>query len=198
MDIFLLGEDFFINMKQFIKQHKYFIAIFLVSTVIAVISGYQNFKIPNSKSQISNKIQKSNEQNTTTDSKEQIITKKDEPQEVIISPRPSINPNQEGNPTTTPSSTDNGSMIQWQNLTLAVTSTSTVYELMKNSQINFKTKTFPGMGEFVEEINGLKNDTQAGKYWIYYVNGESAKLGISTQIVKPNDIITWKYENANF
>jgi hypothetical protein len=50
----------------------------------------------------------------------------------------------------------------------------------------------------VEEIGGLKSDQQNGKYWIYYINGKSAKLGISTQIVKPGDLIEWKYGNANF
>ena len=50
----------------------------------------------------------------------------------------------------------------------------------------------------MEEINGLKNNPQENKYWIYYLNGKSAKLGISTQVVKPGDVIEWKFEKSNF
>jgi hypothetical protein len=87
---------------------------------------------------------------------------------------------------------------QITNYQLPVTSTSTALEAMRNARLDFKTKTFSGLGEFVEEIGGLKSDQQNGKYWIYYINGKSAKLGISTQIVKPGDLIEWKYGNANF
>lgn len=54
------------------------------------------------------------------------------------------------------------------------------------------------MGEFVEEINGIKNNQATGEYWIYYINGESAKMGVSNYIIKPNDVIKWNYEKANF
>lgn len=82
-----------------------------------------------------------------------------------------------------------------------IAATSTVYDVMDKLQsqgkFSFKTKEFAGLGYFVEEINGVKQDTKAGKYWIYYINGESAKVGISNYILKPNDIIEWKYENTN-
>ena len=62
----------------------------------------------------------------------------------------------------------------------------------------FVAKEYPGMGFFVEEINGVKNDNRAGLYWIYYINGESAKIGISNYIIQPEDIITWEYEKSTF
>ncbi len=93
--------------------------------------------------------------------------------------------------------TQTPSQLQITNYKLPVTTTSTALEAMQNAKLNFQTKTFSGLGEFVEEIGGLKNDTQNGKYWIYYINGETAKLGISTQIVKPNDLIEWKYGNID-
>ena len=70
-----------------------------------------------------------------------------------------------------------------------------IYELMKKLQseekIDFKTKNYSGMGEFVDEINGIKN---AQKYWIYYVNGKKANIGISNYKINQNDIVSWKYE----
>ena len=76
---------------------------------------------------------------------------------------------------------------------------SSVYDAMnmiESSQENnenkfsFKTKEYPGLGYFVEEINGVKEG--GGKYWIYYVNGKEASVGIRDYIVKEGDIINWK------
>lgn len=62
----------------------------------------------------------------------------------------------------------------------------------------FEAKEYPGMGMFVESINGIQNNPQKNLYWIYYVNGQSAKTGISNYIIKQKDKIEWKYENTNF
>jgi hypothetical protein len=78
----------------------------------------------------------------------------------------------------------------------------TVYDLMQilasSSQkpFIFSTKEYTGMGKFVDEINGIKNDNQKGLYWIYYMNGEPAKIGISNYIIHQGDTIEWKYENS--
>jgi len=80
--------------------------------------------------------------------------------------------------------------------------TSTLYQILQslsqNNEIEITTKYFPGMGEFVETINGITNDKIAGKYWIYYINGAVAQIGISQYIPKQNDIIEWKYEMQKF
>lgn len=39
-------------MKQFLKQHKYFILAFLIFVILAIVSGYQTLKISNFKFQI--------------------------------------------------------------------------------------------------------------------------------------------------
>ena len=57
---------------------------------------------------------------------------------------------------------------------------------------SFKTKEYPGLGYFVEEINGVGGGQ--GKYWIYYVNGKEASVGIKDYVVKEGDIISWKHE----
>jgi len=70
-----------------------------------------------------------------------------------------------------------------------------VYDVMKSAEndgFSFKGKEYPSLGFFVEEINGVKGEP--GEYWIYYVNGEKAQVGISKYIVKDGDIINWRQE----
>lgn len=77
---------------------------------------------------------------------------------------------------------------------------TSLYDLMRDMTADsrapflFSAKEYSGMGYFVEEINGVKNNPQTGEYWIYYVNGQSATVGTSQYIVKKDDVITWKYE----
>lgn len=84
---------------------------------------------------------------------------------------------------------------------ISLPSGSSVYDLMnlalKSTQFRFEGKKFPGMGFFVDEINGIKQDARRGKYWIYYINDKEAQVGVSTYIIKPNDVISWKYEASN-
>ncbi|MFH1255199.1 MAG: DUF4430 domain-containing protein [bacterium] len=78
----------------------------------------------------------------------------------------------------------------------------TVYDLMKNSQadgkLSFSAKEYAGMGALVEEINGIKNNAETGKFWIFYVNGQPSAVGISSYVLKNNDAISWKYEAYGF
>lgn len=78
---------------------------------------------------------------------------------------------------------------------------SSVYDLMDllkmEKKINFSGKNYLGLGFFVEEINGLKNNP-SGANWLYYVNGRLAPVGISGYVINNNDIIEWKYEKKSF
>jgi len=66
---------------------------------------------------------------------------------------------------------------------------------IKEGKIDFKDKTYSGMGKLIEEINGISN---GDKYWIYYVNGQKANIGISNYKIKAGDVVSWKYEkNTN-
>ena len=71
-----------------------------------------------------------------------------------------------------------------------------VYDLMNKlkdeGKIDFKDKTYSGMGKFIEEINGIKPNAE--KYWIYYVNNKKANIGISDYKIKPGDVVSWKLE----
>jgi hypothetical protein len=75
---------------------------------------------------------------------------------------------------------------------------ATLYDAMSNIQsvkdnnFTFSGKEFPSLGFFVEEINGIKYGS--GKYWLYYVNGKEASVGVSKYVLKEGDIISWKQE----
>ena len=77
---------------------------------------------------------------------------------------------------------------------------STVYDLMDSLKnkgaLSFSGKNYSGIGFFVEEINGIKNNPKTGEFWIYYINNKPANVGISGYELKPGDVISWKYENA--
>ncbi len=76
---------------------------------------------------------------------------------------------------------------------------STVYEAMlwmqENRGLQIEGTQYGNLGFFVESIGGIENDKRGGKYWIYYINGAKAQMGISQYVIQPNDIITWKYEH---
>ena len=74
---------------------------------------------------------------------------------------------------------------------------ATVFTLMEtmraNGQLSFHDREFGGsLGKFIDEINGVKNTPKY--FWIYYINNEKAKVGVSNYILQPDDVITWKYE----
>jgi len=75
---------------------------------------------------------------------------------------------------------------------------STLYEAMnilsdKNSEMfTFEAKDYGTLGYFIHSINGVPGSP--GKYWVYYINGESATLGVSKYIIKNGDTIEWKQE----
>lgn len=56
----------------------------------------------------------------------------------------------------------------------------------------FKAKEYPGIGYFIEEINGIKNE--GGKYWTLYVNGKYSTVGASDYKLLDGDKIEWRYE----
>ncbi|HNW71761.1 MAG TPA: DUF4430 domain-containing protein [Candidatus Paceibacterota bacterium] len=64
--------------------------------------------------------------------------------------------------------------------------------LREKEKITFIEKNYSGMGAFVEEINGIKNNGE--KNWIYYVNGKKANIGISNYKINSGDTVSWVYE----
>lgn len=76
---------------------------------------------------------------------------------------------------------------------------SSVHDLMiiaqETSDFQFRGKEFPGLGFLIQEVNGLEQSPRLGKYWIYYINGKKAEVGISVYTVNAHDSIAWKYED---
>lgn len=74
---------------------------------------------------------------------------------------------------------------------------ASAYDLMLSLQnqarLKFSGENHSGLGFFLKEINGIKNNPKTGEFWIYYINGKSASIGVSVYNLKPGDIISWKY-----
>lgn len=72
----------------------------------------------------------------------------------------------------------------------------TVYDFMdklrSEGKMNFTEKEYTGMGKFIESINGIQNSSS--QFWIYYVNGQEAQVGVSNYKINTGDILSWKYE----
>jgi len=41
-----------------------------------------------------------------------------------------------------------------------------------------------------------KTDIKKNKYWIYYINSETASVGASDYVVAEGDVILWNYEDS--
>lgn len=186
----------------FIRHHKHHFGAFAILIIIAVVSGYFAFGTT------PNKTQKTRlpEPEAQADGGQAINitqTTKDEKIDAITSTTSNIkNGLQELNSATIKQLTNPLTIrVDGKDYYTEFTSSTTVYDLMNQleakNKISFSGKEYAGMGFFVDEINGVKNDNLAGKYWIYYINGESAQVGISNYVIKPNDLIEWKYETAN-
>ncbi len=64
--------------------------------------------------------------------------------------------------------------------------------LQKDNIVNFTNYDF---GIFINCINGIcSNDDQ---FWMYYINGQEAPIGVSNYFIKGNDTIDFRYESIN-
>ena len=76
---------------------------------------------------------------------------------------------------------------------------STVYDAMKklsddkSSGFVFHSKEYSSLGNFVDSINGVPGTP--GSYWLYYLNGKKASIGVSKNKIKSGDVVTWKQES---
>ena len=66
--------------------------------------------------------------------------------------------------------------------------------LASTGDLAYTSRDYPGLGTFVDSINGKKNAN--GMYWILYTNGVTASLGASAIVLKADDVIEWKYEKS--
>lgn len=77
--------------------------------------------------------------------------------------------------------------------TLTFTEGQTLYDALvkaKEAGLTLVLKEYPGMGYFVTKIGTLTPTPE--KYLIYTVNGIEASEGISSYILKENDVVKWE------
>ena len=82
--------------------------------------------------------------------------------------------------------------------TLAFPSGSTLEAAMKllesqNPPFTFTEHEYPGLGEFVDSLNGKANAN--GNYWFIYINGVDSPTGVTATTVHSGDLIEWRYEH---
>jgi hypothetical protein len=63
-------------------------------------------------------------------------------------------------------------------------------KLASTTALTFTSKYATGLGYYIEEINGAKSND--GAYWTLYINGKESMVGVSSYVLKDNDIIEWK------
>lgn len=181
---------------KILRRHWLATLILIGSVGVMIWYGYQDYtpKIPAT-------AEKRNEIVTSTEKEPDIPEQKSVESIPIQKPE-----NKEEAPTPTSTVEDKGVdkgvettfVINGQAYPLQVLEGTSVYDAMRildGNKITVDFKSYSGLGHFVEGINGQKSDTIKGKYWIYYINGDKAQVGISNYFLKANDIITWKYED---
>lgn len=186
-------------MEKFIKSNKKLLFVFLFFFFLALASG------------IYLKIEPVNNINPQTAA----IGNQNSPSEQIQnqtppnSQKPAIENKKPKNPASAEDIAQTPEIIQEYALyvgekkyEISVPQNSTVYDLMnalkQRGDIEFTGKISSGLGFFVEGINGVKNNDTNSTYWIYYINDKTAGIGISNYILKPGDVIIWKYEKPQF
>ncbi|HZK22588.1 MAG TPA: DUF4430 domain-containing protein [Atopostipes sp.] len=53
-------------------------------------------------------------------------------------------------------------------------------------------------GSFITTIEGYEQDADAGRYWLYYINGEMPSVGAADYELESEDQIEWRLEDSEF
>lgn len=69
-----------------------------------------------------------------------------------------------------------------------------MHSLASTSDFTFTAREYPGLGEYVDSINGQKNG--GGMYWMLYLNGTTTTSGASATTIKAGDSVEWRYEKG--
>ena len=193
-------------MKNFIQNNKKLLLIFLLFFVLSITSGLY-LKKPEAKPTAPNQVAPQNSSIGFSPSSESPSTSP----AMAAKQTPSLSGASPNQPMFSPASSSVQSLRETpsgeahvllagdKKYEIAVPENSTVFDLMnalkQRGDFDFKGKNSTGLGFFVEEINGIRNNPGENIYWFFYVNGESSPVGISSYILKKGDIISWKYIN---
>jgi len=192
---------------------KYLSVIFFVTLAIALASGVSYFFLKNSGDMA--RIKSAEEPAPTTASSVPADIGKDKPAVASVA----VKSEKTAIATTTPAETaDNDAQGKPEEINLAETEYKliiagkeisvalpvgdhNVFDLMtvakKQGKVSFNGSNYSGIGFFVEEIDGIRNDPKNNLFWFYYVNGRKAGVGITGYILREGDEVEWKFEKFN-
>ncbi|HLD31882.1 MAG TPA: DUF4430 domain-containing protein [Patescibacteria group bacterium] len=187
------------SLTIFFRRHLLALILWIITIILALISGYYAFYQPQA-SEFSSPDSISLASSTLN------ITKTTETTS-LVNPQPDIEKTTEkkelaGESSSTPLVVLDKTAtlkIANQEYLLSISATSTLYEQMQTLATNDPHFSFSGtdygaLGFFVEQINKQKNNTQTQEYWLYYLNGQPANIGISSYVPQSGDLIEWRYE----
>jgi len=83
-----------------------------------------------------------------------------------------------------------------QDFELDLKNEATALDLLKDSKLEVGSKQYD-FGTMIESINGVENG-EGGKYWIYYVNGQTPMVSADKYNVKSGDKVEFKFESSPF
>ncbi len=67
---------------------------------------------------------------------------------------------------------------------------------LKEKKVEVGTKEYNGLGTLVTKI-GPQENGQGKKYWQYWVNGKHPDVGADKYLLKPGDVVEWKFTSAS-
>ena len=86
------------------------------------------------------------------------------------------------------------------NLSFPVNQEETAFDVLVAAQncpcYNFEYKNYTGYGAFITSMCNVANDEINSNYWMFYVNGQEASVGVSNYTVQPNDELEMRYMNV--
>jgi len=80
---------------------------------------------------------------------------------------------------------EDGELIPGTDKELEVAEESNLLDVMKENYDVEESNTF------INSIEGISQDEEEGKYWMFDVNGEAAPVGAADTIVKDGDEVVW-------
>jgi len=206
-------------MKNFLKQNSIILALFLIS-LGSTVFFYSRSQIPTSIQEeiltseqgIDNPIEKA----ASIDNELAFVTPSQKPNTQISSGMTNAS-SSETNTESSTSSSEQAEMLPTEGdtseketikailhipdidfeATTDLPPGSNAYDLMKtlrDKRLTYEANEHGSLGAFISSIGGVANDYKEHMFWIYYVNGQKANIGISNYILTQDDIITWQYE----
>ncbi|MCS7135895.1 MAG: DUF4430 domain-containing protein [Nitrososphaerota archaeon] len=155
------------------KEFQAIIIAFVVLSLALVYVGYQVYDL---------QIQFTEQVKKTGVLVETLVTRIDELEGLILKVEVTID---SGNATKTE--------VIW------LTKGATALEALRRIAV-VETRYFAGLGEFIESVDGLRNNPEIGKYWMWYIwNEEKARweyatVGAGSYKLRDEDKIMFRYE----